>query len=124
MSLAEVLRQRPWVEAAWLYGSRATGRARPDSDWDVALLVTGEPEWDSLQELRGDLEDQLNGEVSLAVLNRADNLLCREAVFGQSLFCRDPEARARFVSRVCRMAEDDDLRLRRSLAWWREVHSA
>jgi predicted nucleotidyltransferase len=26
------------VQAAWLFGSRATGRARPDSDADVAVL--------------------------------------------------------------------------------------
>jgi predicted nucleotidyltransferase len=26
-----------------LYGSRARGDARPDSDWDVAIFVNGEP---------------------------------------------------------------------------------
>ncbi len=26
-----------------LYGSRARGDARPDSDWDVAVFVKGEP---------------------------------------------------------------------------------
>jgi predicted nucleotidyltransferase len=26
-----------------LYGSRARGDARPDSDWDVAVFVAGEP---------------------------------------------------------------------------------
>jgi predicted nucleotidyltransferase len=124
MSVVEALQTRPWVVAAWLYGSRAVGRARPDSDWDVALLVTGEPGWDSLQELREELEDGFGGEVSLAILNRAENQLCREAIFGQSLYCRDAEERACFVSRVCRLAQDDDLRLRQSLAWWKAAHSA
>ncbi|NTF17857.1 nucleotidyltransferase domain-containing protein [Agrobacterium rubi] len=28
----------------WLFGSHATGRARPDSDWDILVLLTGDAE--------------------------------------------------------------------------------
>ena len=34
----DVLRQHPEVERAVLFGSRAKGRARPNSDIDVALF--------------------------------------------------------------------------------------
>lgn len=112
-----------WVESAWLYGSRSRGQARPDSDWDLAVLVCGQPSLDLLQKLQEDLEEAVAGQVSLAILNRADTLLSREAISGQLLLRRDAEKHAQFVSRVCRLAEDDQIRLRRALGWWREAHA-
>ena len=37
----ETLRQWPQARAAVLFGSRARGTARPDSDWDVAIVLEG-----------------------------------------------------------------------------------
>lgn len=34
-----------------LYGSRARGDAGPDSDWDIAVFLTGEPTSDDLNRL-------------------------------------------------------------------------
>ena len=36
---------------AVLYGSRARGDARPDSDWDIAVFLAGEPSSDDLNRL-------------------------------------------------------------------------
>lgn len=38
-AIARALERLPDVQAAFLFGSRATGRARPDSDVDVAVLL-------------------------------------------------------------------------------------
>lgn len=32
----------PTGNEAWLYGSQARGTAKPDSDWDILVLVNGE----------------------------------------------------------------------------------
>ena len=38
----ETLRQWPQARAAVLFGSRARGTQRPDSDWDVAIVLEGD----------------------------------------------------------------------------------
>jgi predicted nucleotidyltransferase len=42
--VAEWAASEPLVEAAYLFGSRAKGFNRPDSDLDVALKVSGDDE--------------------------------------------------------------------------------
>ncbi|MBX3168416.1 MAG: nucleotidyltransferase domain-containing protein [Candidatus Eremiobacteraeota bacterium] len=118
--LKSVLEPLAWVDSAWLYGSRARGQARPDSDWDIGILLSDSPPPQALEALHEAAEDAVAGEVSVAVLNQADTLLCREVIDGQILLRRRPETHAHFVSRVCRLAEDDQIRLRRGLRWWRE----
>lgn len=45
-SLTAVLAQEPELAFATLVGSRATGKYRPDSDWDIALMWRdGADEW-------------------------------------------------------------------------------
>ena len=57
LSLAREYKRR--VEGAFngrlakmvLFGSRARGDARPDSDWDIAVFLNGEPSSDDLNRL-------------------------------------------------------------------------
>lgn len=93
------------VVFAYLFGSRATGSARPDSDADVAVLldesVPTTRHLDVRLELSGRLEPVLAAEVDVVVLNDA-----RLAVAGQVvsqrrvLYSRDEPARVRFEARV------------------------
>lgn len=74
-TIAAVLAQRPeGIAAAWLFGSRATGRARIDSDVDVAILMREDPPrtLDGMGfDIAAALEDELEVSVDLVVLNRA-----------------------------------------------------
>lgn len=71
-TLQATLARRGDVRLAVLFGSQARGRARPDSDLDVAVLA--EPRLDLLQ-LGLDLEDAVGREVQVVDLERADHVL-------------------------------------------------
>jgi predicted nucleotidyltransferase len=91
---------RPDVVAAYLFGSRARGTARADSDVDVAVLVRGEPAatLDGLgMDLLVDLERDLRLPVDLVVLNRAPpDLVHRVLRDGRLVLERDRSARIQF----------------------------
>lgn len=70
--LREVFSRFKEVAAAYLFGSRARGDAREDSDWDFAILLS-RPFRDpyDLVRLQERLEEALGGRVDLLVLNSA-----------------------------------------------------
>jgi len=103
-ALALALGNEP-VAAAWLYGSRARGDARRDSDVDLAVLFATHLRTD-----RGRVRQQIEreaarhleeGELSVVDLERAP-LLLRHRVLrdGVLLAEPDPGARSRFAARV------------------------
>jgi len=92
------------VAAAYLFGSRARGMARKDSDVDIAVLYTQNPPR-SLEGLGLDLSDRLQEELGLPVqvviLNRAPvDLVHRVLRDGILLMNRDPSHRVRFEVRA------------------------
>lgn len=121
--LCSRLKATPWVGMAWLFGSRARGHSRADSDWDVALWVSCLPTREQQWALAEQLEAELAAPVDLVCLNRAESPLALEALGGQLLFYRDADKFSAFVSRVCRLAEDDALHQRQGLRWWREARA-
>lgn len=70
-------RQR--VLGAWLYGSHARAEARPDSDFDLAVLCNGLLDPVALCDASGRLAARLGAAVDLVDLRRAGGLLRVEA---------------------------------------------
>jgi predicted nucleotidyltransferase len=102
------------LEFAVLLGSRATGTARPDSDWDIALQWSPQLEWltvlDLTETLRRTLAEVLQtapGAIDLIELRRA-KLAMRASVAeeGLPLTGEDTLAWAHILQRTWRDMED------------------
>lgn len=86
------------VAVAYLFGSRAEGTARPDSDHDVAVLFTDEtPALDAVVRLGADLARRWGTAVDVVDLARAPlELRGRVAESGVRLYSADEPRRVRF----------------------------
>ena len=118
--LAHGLQAEPTVRLAYLFGSRARGAARPDSDIDVAVLVddacvatpTGVKKtiWRLIPAMAGDVRSD---RIDLVLLNNAPALLRHRVIRdGVLLTARSDAERARFVRRTIRDYQDIEPRLR------------
>jgi uncharacterized protein len=100
--IARCLAARAEVQAAYIFGSMASGRARPDSDIDIAVLVDRRVR--SVQSLNyrlkllADLGAALHRtDVDLVILNQATPLLAHRILSrGKLIFERSASARIRF----------------------------
>lgn len=80
----------PSLSAVYLFGSQASGEARPDSDWDLAILADTVPDALGLWELADSLAALLGGPVDLLNLRAASTVMqYRIITTGQRLWCRD-----------------------------------
>lgn len=113
-SLADTLgvRLQPFEQIlfALLFGSRATERARPDSDIDLAIYVspslTARARFDIRAQLTADLSDL--GDLDVVVLNDVSALLGHRALQGTLVLSRDRRACVRYF--VATLAEAGDER--------------
>lgn len=111
------------IRVAYLFGSRVSGRARADSDLDLAVLydpLLGPAERETVRrEVVGALTDTLGrlGESTDVVdLERAGSALGFRAIRdGRRLLERDRAERVRLEARIARMYDDDAPR--RELMW-------
>lgn len=115
-NLRRLLEVHDEILFAYLFGSRAGGRPRLDSDWDVAVFlrptVSEQERFDLRLRLGLDLEEV--GQADVVVLNDAPPLLAQSALQGDRILVRDKTALVRFFVKT--MAFADDAR------FWSEIH--
>ena len=110
--LTEIIRNHspsyPAILAVYLFGSHSTGKAKPDSDLDLAILLQPGLEDDfPILELTVSLEKALGRRVDLVILNRAGELLKYQVRRnGCLLYERDPRLRKQFEVRGRKSFED------------------
>lgn len=114
MALKPVVEEIPVVTAVYVFGSRATGRAKDASDVDLAVLLNPDPGEDfDLLKLMVDAERALGKPVDVVILNRVSEhlryLVRRDGIL---VFDRDPDVRKRF-ERIGRKAYEDFLHMHR-----------
>lgn len=116
-ALRRALAEHPDVVVAWLFGSRARGEPRQDSDWDVAIkFAPSSNPWSRLE-----LADVLARAVGVAVdvvdIERAPIELAAHALEASCvLHCTDEVARVDTEVRILARAHDLAPVLRRQRA--------
>ena len=101
----------PEIQAAYVFGSAASGRMRPDSDVDVAVLIDGVKRSGFLKyrlKLMADVGKALQrNDVDVVILNEASPLLAHRALSrGDLVFERSASARVRFQVRTAARYQD------------------
>lgn len=118
-----ILAQAPGLDFAVLVGSRASGQAREDSDWDIALGWSPDLPWlervSRTETLRRRLAQELNlPEARIDLIDLANSNLAMRAQAAEEgipLYGDDTPAWARFLRRTWRELEDYD---------WERAHAA
>lgn len=113
-ALRPVVETVPEITAVYVFGSRATGRAKDTSDVDLAVLLDPDPGVDfDLLGFIVNAEKALGKPVDVIVLNRASEhlkyLVRRDGIL---VYDRNPETRKRF-ERIGRKAYEDFLYMHR-----------
>jgi predicted nucleotidyltransferase len=122
VGIPEELKQRlaetDEVVFALLFGSRAAGAPRTDSDWDVGVYLspqlTPKERFESRLKLVAALQDV--GNIEVVILNDAPPLLAQRALQGKRLLVKDPKTFVRFFVRTQAEAGDEQ--------YWRRIHAA
>ena len=103
------------IRAAWLFGSQASGKARADSDLDIAVCFERALDADAREALRrqivaalADALGALGERADIVDLDDCDSLVAFRAVSqGTLLLARTAADRVRTVARVARRHDDE-----------------
>jgi len=106
--ITRCLSSRPEIRFALLFGSRARGEGRPDSDWDIAILLDDEMSPRERFRARTEVAAELAaiGTADVVVLNDADPLLAQRALRGELLVMADRRRFVEYFVRTMGLAED------------------
>lgn len=97
--IVAILEVFPQVEGIYLFGSRAGGYARPESDWDVGLLFPHQAQPEPMTFFDGQviLTGKTGANLDLLNLRTVDTVMQFQVITtGQRIFCRDELACALF----------------------------
>ncbi|MEK7703976.1 MAG: nucleotidyltransferase domain-containing protein [Myxococcota bacterium] len=99
--ITEILDQRFGLDTLYVFGSTATGRARADSDIDLAILARRRPEGLEMIDVREDLAARLGQPVDLVLLDQVSPVIAMQVLaHGERLIDRNPRRRAEVEARV------------------------
>ncbi len=111
--LTEIFRGDERTIVAYLFGSKSRGLQTPESDTDVAVLLSNLPT-DMLAyylDLIDKLSKAMDGSVDLVLLNTASPLLKHQVIkYGRVLYSRDEVARVEFEVKATKEYLDFTLR--------------
>ena len=109
-ALTEYLAVQSDVIVAYLFGSRVTGRARAESDMDVAVLLNEEDSvarFERRLQMMVEVSKVCGQEADVIVLNDAPPILQNQVLrYGRLLFERDRRARVEFEVRAGKIYAD------------------
>lgn len=112
--LRELLQTEPDLQLAYLFGSAATNRMRPDSDVDVAVAVFPQMDASRMMALIRGLSESIGRDIDLIDLQQAHGTILKEAMQGKELICRDYTVKETLMKRLV-YEQEDFMPLRRSM---------
>ena len=117
-----ILSQNQWVSFAYLFGSRAQGKAGSRSDWDIAVYITDavlerNPVWQKIK-----IEDEISlalkiDNIQVVILNSLDAPLFAFTIISKGIVLaeKDQESRVTFECNTLRRFHDWQYYLNRHL---------
>ena len=111
------LSENPEIELALVFGSLASGQARPDSDIDVAVYPKNPLDHRSLQALSDQIASATGRPVDIIDLTKADGALLRQILrSGKILFSKRPSIMGFLMERLLIWQEDFEPAIQAMLA--------
>ena len=127
--LIDTFEKNQMVQVAYLFGSRYRGTYSPESDIDIAVLLSELPEGmlDYFLDMTDRLSNLFGDRVDLVILNTAPPLLRHQVIKnGKIIYSRDETARVEFEARAereyldfSRFKERYDERMIEELVRWK-----